>query len=414
VNDILNWLYSQRRYSKKIGLDRTRALLKEMGNPQDSFKAILIGGTNGKGSTASNLASIFTHAGIKAGFFSSPHLSYFSERYLIDGKRLKNREIKEALLKIKPKAIKTEATFFEIATALACQLFKDNKVEYAIMEVGIGGVNDATNVLEPIQSAITAISVEHSAVLGKTLAEIAEKKAGIMRKGIKTFSSAQGDALKTLKRVAKEKQAKLVLLDDYNISEISKDWHSSKFTLSGNKFKLELETPLLGSYQLRNASLAALLAKNLKIPDQAIKNGIKNTVWPARLERINYKNRIFVLDGAHNPGAINALIKSLKELGISKMPVIFGVMQTKDVMNMLEPLTEIGKEFVFTQADSFRSTPAKELKKLCKIKSSYRSHPKDAIELAVKKSKENERILVVGSLYLMGEIRPLLVRSKER
>jgi len=409
VNDILNWLYSQRRYSKKIGLERTRALLQEMGNPQDSFKAILIGGTNGKGSTASNLASIFKEAGIKAGFFSSPHLSYFSERFLIDGKRLKSREIKEALLKIKPKAIKTEATFFEIATALACQLFKDNKVEYAIMEVGIGGVNDATNVLEPIQSAITAISVEHSAVLGKTLAEIAEKKAGIMRKDISSFVSTQGQALQTLKRVAKEKGAKLVLLDDYQIKEISKDWQSSKFILANKQFALELQTPLLGNYQLRNASLAALLAKNLKISDQAIKSGISKAVWPARLERIRYKERVFVLDGAHNPGAIKALIESLKELKTTKMLLIFGVMQTKDVENMLEPLSEIAKEFIFTQADSFRSTPAKELKKLCSLKSGYRSKPKDAIELAVKRTKKNEKILVVGSLYLMGEIRPLLL-----
>ncbi|HHO56260.1 MAG TPA: bifunctional folylpolyglutamate synthase/dihydrofolate synthase, partial [Trueperaceae bacterium] len=274
MKEILDWLYSQRRFSKKVGLERTQKLLKEMGNPETSFKSIIVGGTNGKGSTSSNLASILKQSGFKVGFFSSPHLSYFSERYLVNGQRLGNIEIKEALLYIKPLALKTDATFFEISFALACYLFAKNKVDYAIMEVGVGGTNDATNVLEPIQSIITNIALEHTNVLGKTHKEIAIKKSGIMRKNITTFTAATNEGLAELKNQAKLKQAKLVSLQDFKIVKIKSDWHSSKFRLSGANLDLELETPLLGNYQIKNASLAALAAKELLLADDDIKKGI--------------------------------------------------------------------------------------------------------------------------------------------
>ena len=409
MKEILTWLYSQRRFSKKVGLERTQKLLVEMGNPEKSFKSIIVGGTNGKGSTSSNLASILKQAGLRVGFFSSPHLTYFSERYLVNGERLANQEIKDALLYIKPLALKTHATFFEISMALACQLFANNQLDYAIMEVGVGGTNDATNVLEPVQSIITNIALEHTNVLGKTLSEIAIKKAGIMRKNTTTFTAATGEGLAELKRQAAEKQARLVSLQDYKIKAIKSDWQSSEFSLKGPNINLNLETPLLGNYQLKNASLAALAAKELSIDDRAIKEGIKNATWPARLERIRYKDRNFILDGAHNPAAIKELIASLKDLKTPKLLVVFGAMKSKDIGAMLELLAEISKEFIFTQANSYRSMPAKELKQLSKLKSRYRTSVKDAIELAVKSSTKDEKVLFVGSLYLMGEIRPLII-----
>ncbi len=409
MKEILDWLYSQRRFSKKVGLERTFNLLKEMDNPQNSFQSIIVGGTNGKGSTSSNLASILKQSGLKVGFFSSPHLSYFSERYLVDGKRLDNQEIKDALLYIKPLALKTDTTFFEISMALACKLFADNNVNYAIMEVGVGGTNDATNVLEPVQSIITNIALEHTNVLGKTLTEIANKKAGIMRKNTTSFTAASGEGLLALQKQAKAKQAELVVLQDYKIELLKSDWQSSKFKLTGFDIALELETPLLGNYQLKNASLAALAAKELFIFDDDIKKGIKNTIWPARLERISYKERNFILDGAHNPAAIKELIISLKDLKTTNLLLIFGSMKSKDIGAMLEPLAEISKEYIFTQSTSYRAMPAQELKKLTKVKSRYRTLVKDAVELAIKSTKPNEKILVVGSLYLMGEVRPLII-----
>ena len=205
--DLLAWLFARQRFGIKPGLERTRALLDAIGNPQHHFESVLVGGTNGKGSTASTLASILSASGNCTALFTSPHLSTFAERFVVDGEQ--TAAIWDVLREIKPAVEESGATFFEATTALACLLFANANVKCAVMEVGLGGRFDATNVLDPSLSIITGVSRDHTHILGDTLGEIAFEKAGIMRPGRLCLTGARGEALKTLREQAQAKGATL-------------------------------------------------------------------------------------------------------------------------------------------------------------------------------------------------------------
>ncbi|MCA9836561.1 MAG: bifunctional folylpolyglutamate synthase/dihydrofolate synthase [Trueperaceae bacterium] len=384
-------------------------LLARLGEPQQAFKSILVGGTNGKGSTSSTLASVLSTAGYKTGLFTSPHLSYFSERFMIDGKRPDEARLEAMITQIKPHAEATDALFFEISTVLACQYFAEQGVEYAVMEVGIGGRFDSTNSLDPVLSIISNVALDHTEVLGGTVEKIAFEKAGIMRQGKPVLSAARAGAAKVLQEQAQEKGAKLWLLDREIYSALlTMSWQGVALQVDSPLGSVRVQSPLVGRFQADNVALAVVAAQLLGVSEAAIQKGVAKTRWPGRLERIDYQNRQFIIDGAHNPDAARVLRQTLEDLAVRDIILIFGANKDKDLEATLIPLAELATRVIFTQASLIpKATPPELLKELWP-EAALASTPAEAIRIALELPSD-ATIVIAGSLYLAGEVRPLLL-----
>jgi dihydrofolate synthase / folylpolyglutamate synthase len=409
VNDLLEWLFVRQRF--ELGLGKTRDLLALLGNPQNRFKSIIVGGTNGKGSTSATLASILKAAGHKTALFTSPHLTYFSERFQINGERISDETIEAALQKIKPLAEHVEASFFEIVTALGCQLFADVGAEWAIMEVGMGGRFDATNVLEPELSIITGIALDHTKYLGDTPEEIAFEKAGILRPNKLTLTGAKDSALKVIRERAKEVGSSLQALDeDIHTILHQVSWEGIDVSIKDFYGEIRVRSPLLGLHQVRNVALAVAVAQSLNISSKAIQAGVSQTKWVGRLEKLIYQNRLFLLDGAHNPEAAQVVRDTFKALNVPPVVLLFGIAKDKDVEHVLDTLEEVASHVILTKAQlSPRAAEPLELAKISNKPHSIIPNLHEAIEQAINITKPGEIILVAGSLYLIGEVRPYVL-----
>jgi dihydrofolate synthase / folylpolyglutamate synthase len=409
---LLEWLFSKQRFGTQPGLERIQALLERLGNPQSSFKTILVGGTNGKGSTSATLASILNASGKKAGLFTSPHLTYFSERFVVEDYALGEPFILSMLHFLKPFAEDIGATFFEITTALACLLFADSDVEIAVMEVGVGGRFDATNALSPEMSIITGIALDHVQYLGNTLEKITFEKAGIMRFGKLCLTGATGVALETLKSQAKEKEAILKsLAEDIQVHLQSMTWRGTQVSVQGPWGRVEVKSPLLGLHQPNNIALAVTAAQAWGALESTIHKGVETTRWPGRLEVLDYKNSKVILDGAHNPEAAQVVQQTLEYLSAKPLTLVFGIAQDKDIEETLKPLLAIAANLIFTRAmKSPRAANPHELAKLSSQPSLIFEDPKEALEKAIELTTDGV-ILVAGSLYLVGEVRPYILRE---
>ena len=409
--DLLEWLFARQRFGMKPGLERVRALLARLDNPQKSFQSVLVGGTNGKGSAAATLASILTTSGERTGLFISPHLTRFSERFVVDGEPLADEAITAALESVKPVAEALGATFFEIVTALGCALFAQADVKTAVMEVGLGGRFDATNVLEPALSLITSVSRDHTKILGETVQEIARDKAGIMRAGKLLLTGAQGDALTILREEAARVGATLWAVGEDIEAEVDNlGWQGLELSVTSPFGTSQLHTPLLGAHQARNVALAAVAGAALGAEADAVRRGVRATRWPGRLEPIPYQNRTFLLDGAHNPEAAAALTRAVRELGVERAPLIFGVGVDKEVAAVVAGLEPITREVILTRARlSPRAAKPEDLKAYWHVPTVLAEGPEEALGRALEKTPPGDVILVAGSLYLIGEVRPRLL-----
>lgn len=419
LNEQLAWLFARQRFGVKPGLERVRALLESLGDPQRHFKTVLVGGTNGKGSTASSLAAVVKAGGTKVGLFTSPHLSHVSERFLVDGQAVSEQRLDEAFLTVRPGAESLEATFFEIVTAMACQLFAASGVDLAVMEVGLGGRFDATNVLDPVLSIITNVDLDHTTILGDSPASIAAEKAGIVRPAMLMLTGAEGEALSVLEAVAAELESPLWRLGREIVLELeSSGWEGSAFRLTdpSGDTALSLKTPLLGEHQARNAALAASAARALQIEEVDIRDGLLETRWPGRLEALNYRGRRFVLDGAHNPSAAEALGSALRQLGSDPAVFVLGLSEDKDARAVLQALEPLASRVILTRAAlSPRAASPERLERALSGGAYLTETPEAAVELALDLTGPGELVVVAGSLYLIGEIRPLLLgRRGER
>lgn len=412
MSELLDWLFAQQRFGVKFGLGRVRALLKRLDHPQEQFECILVGGTNGKGSTAATLASILRESGKRAGLFTSPHLSYFSERFVVNGKALDEQLVLAALERVKPHAVALEATFFEIVVVLSCVLFAEQKVEVAVMEVGMGGLNDATNALEPVLSLITNVALDHTQVLGDTVEAIALKKSGIMRPHKLCLSAATMGAASVLKGQADKFALPLWLVGEAIAVEILEhSWQGLSLNVSSPEGSSTVQSTLLGAFQADNVALAVAAAHHFRVSEEAIQTGVNATRWPGRLELIHYKERRFLLDGAHNPAAAQALRQTLIDLNAQPKSLIFGVNQDKNVADLLEPLASLVSQVVFTQAQlSPKAAFANELSAFSPNAEAFEK-PQEAIDYALSHSYPNDLILIAGSLYLIGEVRPILLNK---
>ncbi len=409
--DLLDWLFARQRFGMKPGLGKVRALLERLDRPQEAFKSVLIGGTNGKGSTAATLASILTASGRCTGLFISPHLTKFSERFLVDGQPLADEVITATLKDIKPVAEALGATFFEIVTALGCVLFSQTEVDTAVMEVGLGGRFDATNVLEPSLSIITGVSRDHTKILGETVGEIARDKAGIMRTGKLCLTGAQGDALTVLREEAARVGATLWAVgEELGVEVNNLGWRGLELEVKSPHGRCTLHTPLIGSHQARNVALAAVAGAILGAEGDAIERGVRATRWPGRLEPIAYQDRTFLLDGAHNPEAAAALARAVRELGVERTSLVFGVGVDKEIAEVVAGLEPITRNVILTRARlSPRAAEPEALKAYWHVPTVLADGPEEAVERALEHTPPGEVVLVAGSLYLVGEVRPLLL-----
>jgi dihydrofolate synthase/folylpolyglutamate synthase len=411
-DETLAYIFSRGRFGMKPGLERVTEILARLGNPHEKLKAVQIAGTNGKGSTGAFLSSIMTAAGYRTAFFSSPHLMRFTERFRINNSEVSEDVLHEAALRVLQVA-PAEATFFEIVTAIAFLLFAEAGVELAIMEAGMGGRWDATNVANSVLSIITPISLDHCAWLGNSVALIAAEKAGIIKSGAPVVIAPQEpDALLPLTSAAEKLNSKVYVSGrDFRISS-----SSSGLVYSAEDFTLEsLELSLRGGFQFINAASAITVARLLMnsgfpLTEDAIRKGLATAVWPGRLELFE-GNPPILLDGAHNPAGALSLGESLKDFTCKRLFLVFGVMADKEWQDTLLPLLPLADRVIAVEPAIDRALAAEELTRFCRnkgIDAISAGGVSAGLETAKGLAAPDDLILVTGSLFTVGEARSIL------
>ncbi len=414
---IIDKLYSLHRFGIKPGLERITYILSSSGNPHKAFKSIHIAGTNGKGSTSSLLASILMEYGLKVGLYTSPHLVRFNERIKINGIEVDDDTLVGLAEKYLPFSEKVSGTFFEITTAMAFDYFAQNNVDIAIIETGMGGRFDATNIITPIVSGITSISLEHKEYLGDTIEKIAFEKAGIIKDNIPVVISKNSDCVyDVFKEVANEKNSKLVIADSLETVIQHKFLPNLKTEVCVN-FKNNLaytELPLAGKHQIDNLELvlAILLQTDYEISLENIKDGIENlkqnTGLSTRIELIK-SDPYVIIDSAHNEAAIKSLVEAI-ELHIpnTKFDITFAAMSDKDIRSILHHLINICNSLIVTKPKIDRAADIDSIAKIA-VELGYKDIKVcESTESAFENMQLNLNNLIVGSFYLTGELLPQL------
>jgi dihydrofolate synthase/folylpolyglutamate synthase len=409
-NEAIQYLYGLQKYGIKFGLSKTANLLKAFDNPHRGQKYIHIAGSNGKGSVAAMMESVLLKSGLKVGFYSSPHLVRFTERFRINGKEAAPEKIAaiagELIKLIRPGH---PPTFFEVVTAMALIYFAREKVDICIMEVGMGGRLDATNVIRPMISVITNISLEHQSFLGSRLLDIAKEKGGIIKKGVDLVTAVtQPPIIRLFESICEERKASMWRVG----KDVRYRSEGSRFSYYGlsRTFK-GVELGLKGRFQTRNAalSLAALELlerKGYAFSSQDIVGGLKDAKWPGRMHVVCEKPRI-VLDGAHNPKAIRELAHAVEsEFIYRRLILVIGVMEDKDIGKILKGILPVADYVFYTRPEYDRSasperlmkegsTPGKQGKIVPELSK--------ALDMAREMAEPTDMILVTGSLFTVGE-----------
>lgn len=407
--------------SQNFDLDRMRSLLKKIGNPHEAFRSIHIAGTKGKGSTAAMIAAMLQTNGYKVGLYTSPHLVDIRERMAINGEMISHADFARLVKVIEPFAAKMKPipTYFDVLTAMAFKYFAEQKVDIAIVETGLGGRLDSTNVIKPEVTAVTSISMDHMAQLGSTISQIATEKGGIFKQGVPAVTVLQTpDAEAALKRAAEKAGVTLDITG--KTIEFSYRFESSRMlgphnrivlTTPSSKFE-HLAVPLMGEHQAINCGLALAVVDRLKgrgfaINDQRAMEGLAKTVVPGRMEMVSQTPRIIV-DGAHNAASLDAVMKAIgQHIPYDSMVVIFGCCSDKDVPGMLERITSGADKVIFTRVDNIRSADPNELAarytelygKMAQVAPTL----EEALSIANRAVTKEDLICITGSFYLVGE-----------
>lgn len=337
-DSLLKYLYGLRRLGIKAGLEHTRRLLSACGNPDRNLNIIHIAGTNGKGSVSANIASILKHAGYHTGIYTSPHLVHFNERIRIDGEPISDRNIVRFVSNYKTEIDRIEATFFETTTALALWYFKEKSADVCIVETGLGGRLDSTNVIAPGLTVITPVDMDHMEYLGDTLSEIAGEKAGIIKNNIPVVLAPQAaEARAVILETSEQKNAAVFEIQDRDIQDIHISPEGTTFQFRGERFK----TPLIGYHQALNASLAvdAVRAYDGRVEPEIIRQGLKRVVWPGRLQLMQKDPPVFY-DVAHNPRGIEAILSTLEGMEYKKLAGVIALKGDKDLNTMAEKIRD--------------------------------------------------------------------------
>jgi len=394
-----------------LGLDRMHHLLRRLRDPQTGYASVVIGGTNGKGSIAAMTASILTAAGYRTGLYTSPHLIDVRERIRIDGRMISSEEMNAEIKAIR-NHVTGEITYFEFLTAVAFHHFNRQGVDLAILEVGLGGRLDATNLADPVVCVISNIGRDHQNYLGPQLKDIAREKIGIVKPGVPCVTGVrQRNLVRLFEESCRGKGAKLYRLGkDFSVRSEGQGF----FSFSGiQRIHKHLFCPLQGRHQLDNAALAvgtvALLSeKGYRIEKDAIGQGLKDTRWEGRLE-ILQERPLVLIDAAHNPPGVAALCNTLKaQFAGKRLLVIFGVLEDKDCRSMLKKLCTIAQRLIITRPDSGRALPPEVV---AKVAAPYwrdvvvAEKPLAALYRALAEAGPDDLICVTGSIYLIGEIK---------
>jgi dihydrofolate synthase / folylpolyglutamate synthase len=415
--DNIKFLYSLEKFGIKLGLKNTEYLLERIGNPQFNYKTVHIAGTNGKGSVSSFIASILREASYNVGHYTSPHLIEFNERIKINNIQISNNELAKYTNLIKNDVIEKRATFFEATTAIAFKYFADKLIDFGIIETGLGGRFDSTNVLNPLVSVITNISIDHIQQLGSTIESIAKEKAGIIKVKTPCVTGSENEtALEIFRQNCNEKEAELYNINElFRVTDYKIEEEGLFFSASDKKENYELYSPVNGKHQIKNILCAIqsiiLLkqAKHVNISKQNIINGIKNVSLNTGLNcrfEIYSKNPLIILDVAHNVGSITALVDIIKSFRKRKVHLIFGVMKDKDYEKVIELLSSISDHVycvqpVMDRALSIDSISELFSKKVADVKK-YRKIS-TAIDDSLSKMGKEDLILITGSHYVCGE-----------
>ncbi len=412
--ETISYLYNLERFGIKLDLSNITGILRRLGNPHDRFPSIHIAGTNGKGSVAAILHSILCESGYKAGLYTSPHLVDFRERVKIGYELVDKDFILDFVHKLKDEIEQKGYTFFEVTTALAFQYFAQKQADVAVLETGLGGRLDATNMVTPLLSIITNIGREHTKHLGDAIPQIANEKAGIVKRGVPTITAVdQAEALDAIRAVCAQRKSELIRVQDGSNCEMSdSSIYGWTFNFSSNSVDYQnLELNLAGEHQLRNALTSLTAAQKLrelgwKVDEPAIRRGLKQVNWRARLE-VFRKEPLVLLDVAHNPPGMTALIHSLDQLFPGKRIIfVFGVMEDKDHQAMLKEICRKAEFLILTKPDYKRAADPEDLKKaIAKKDIPVEIVPQvtQAYLFALKGAKADDIICLTGSHYTVGE-----------
>lgn len=384
----LKYVENLGEFSYDFDLNRIGNFLEELGNPQDKIKNIHVAGTNGKGSVCAYISTVLQKAGYTVGLYTSPHILDIRERLQVNRRKIPRKYFTEFITRYSLLVTRYRLTYFELLTAMAFWYFEREKVDFAVIEVGLGGRLDATNVIKnPPVSVITNISLEHTQYLGNTVSKIAGEKAGIIKNNGFVITGVSGIALQTIKRIAKIKKTRVMI----------------------NKNQKNYETSLFGKHQKQNANLAAECCRFLNVSEKDIAAGLKDTYWPGRFEIIKHKMQDarckIVLDAAHNPAGMSALKNSVEKYFKKKINFVFGVLSDKDYKKMIEIISAVAKDVFISAPKNERALNAgiekKEfIKHISKKNIFVFDDIKAAVEYAVGKSED---FCVTGSVYTVAE-----------
>lgn len=422
--EAINWIYDLRRFGINMGLSRIRSLLKMLGDPHRHFRVILVGGTDGKGSTVRMIASILQEAGYETGIFTKPHLNSFTERIVVNEIKIAESDVVRLISEMRSHIEKVAAssqhpTFFELTTALAFKYFAEQGVDFAVLEVGMGGRLDATNVTTPLISVINNVSLEHTNILGDTVLKIAREKAGIIKKGGILITATENDSVFGLfSRVCRRKRSRILRVgEDIRFKILA--WN-----LEGQTFEVQtpartlgnLHISLLGAHQVVNAATAIGAVETLKyhdvhISEQAIREGLRRTWWPGRIE-IVHRSPLVVLDCAKCPAATRKLREALIGFfGWRRLILVTSISQDKDISSIMGEIAPLADLVVVSQhkvhdraADPERI--AAEIRRHSKPVRIVRD-VKGAVREAMSLADEDDLICVMGSVFTVGEAREL-------
>ncbi len=417
--DTLDYLYGLEAFGIRPGLSRVKHLLRAIGNPEDSYPSVLVAGTNGKGSVAAMLSSILVEAGYKAGLYTSPHIHRFNERIRVSGTMISSVDVKRLTCELRSKLEQGaghECTFFEFTTAMALKYFEQRGVDIAVVEVGMGGRLDATNVLRPEVTVITSIGLDHCAFLGDSIEEVASEKAGVMKGSICVSGVSDGPALGVIEKRAKETGTELFIA--------GKDFRSEPVTarsfdyMSGDRVIKRLGSALSGPHQVRNAACAIKAAELLDagafdIGKGAIMRGLRRVEWPARFEVLSKRPKV-VLDSAHNPGGAAALAETLKGEDYERLLLVFGVMANKDIDGILSHLIPLTDTVIITEPEQAKSAPLEDLiERVARFgvgtRIVRRKRVREALKEALAMASNRDMVCVAGSIFTVSEARRYLI-----
>lgn len=417
VNEAIAYIHSNYWTGSIPTLDRTQELLAAMGNPEKDLKFVHVAGTNGKGSTASMTASILQKAGYRVGLYTSPYIYRFHERMQVNGVEISDEDVVACTEYVKPFALamKDKPTEFELVCGIAFEYFKRQKCDIVVLEVGMGGLWDATNVIEcPEVAVVTNIGLDHTEYLGNTPEEVAMNKAGVFKEGGHAVIYRGTPSVEAVfEQVAAERHMTLKKADFDTLKSVSHGLDGQVFDCGERK---NIVLPLLGDHQLHNAAVVlsvvdSLIERGWKISEQNIYDGMRDVKWPGRFD-IVYRDPLFIIDGGHNPQCVDALVQNIKDyLTGRRLIVLTGVLADKDYGEMYRPVMEYAEQFLCITPDNPRKLEAEELAEHLRragAKATPFASAVDGVKAALELAGKDGVVLCFGSLYSIGSIKEAL------